>query len=1719
HYRLRILPSIRDVVDNPLDGNGDGTGGDPYTHTFDLRLPGGFVFETASNDSFAAATSLPLIEDPSGSGYLVGHGFGSLDPAGDNDYWKFDVLAGDRISISVDVPNGGINPYLVLYNPGETYITEDGDSGPNQAAFLSRYTIPASGTYYARIYPNSGIAEYQLRVDLARTVQLEADAEYANDSVAGANALTLTTAGNQRSGTIAGTIMDGQSGNVDEDYFNLGAVSAGETILLSIRLPQSSSLRPVIEIRNAANQVVNVTANPSDAVARADISTAGSYYATVVARGGQGHFGQYLLDAAVQLTSDLNFSDLVVSSITAPTIAASGQTVNFQWAVGNFGAVATPVSSWSDRVVLSYNDRFGDEDDFQVALVPHSGALSVGSNYTAQASVDLPVGLSGRFFVFVKTDAANSVPEFIFESNNVRPGDTNLDITLTPYADLTAKNVTAPSIGVVGAPANISWVVTNAGNGITGNGRPAGTVSAWSDRVVLSHNGIYGDADDVILANVPRASAMNAGVQYAGNFNGALPAGLSGTYTVFIFADAADQVYEYTNAAPNLALASGTMSIASGPYADLTVENFSGTADAAVGQTIAVSWTTRNGNSASATTPVSAWHDRVVLSSDLILGNGDDRVVANIAHNGTLAVGASYSVNTNVTLPSDVSGNWNLFLVTDPFNAVYEFQYEGNNTSTNQPIIIRLPDLAVTTVTAPLVGNPGGPASVSWTVTNSGVATAYADWSDRVYFSTQSTLDGSAISLGNFSAAVASPLNSGTNYALTHTVTLPNLAPGNYFIIVAADTSNAQLESNEANNTRSTAIDLRAPDLQIVNLGVIPVSLMSGLQLTVRWDVTNSGSNATTGSWYDRLTISNTTTHFMLLDTPVYYDANSGGAIPVGQSRLRQQIFRLPDGTNGAGNLVFTVVADTFNQVAEYNASNTGESNNAAVLSRAAALAAYPDLAVNRFQVTPPTFESGGQLTATWVITNLGTAPITGDFYDRVQVRNLTLGTAIRDQSFYLNPSAEPEGPIAPGQSREHTATFELPDGLAGVGNIEVALSLDWGNRIFEFRDGVDAEANNGSNIVRTSTLALYPDLVVSNVTAPPTGLPGQPITVGWTVRNSGTAVAPASWSDQVFLVDDASPGSAQLIGTFSFTNTIAVGVSSNVTQSVTLPFFAVGTRRLAVRANSGSAFYEPDFANNYRTSITTIALSPRLEFTLNRTSVPESGSSNSVVATVLRNSSTAGDLTVTLSATDTNSVNVPATIVIPAGQTYRTFAVVLLDNQLVDSNRIVALTAAAAGFASDAVDLLVQDDDLARLTLQLTPPVINEDAGVGAAMGFLTRNTATNTPLTVTVVSDSPTHLLPPATVVIPAGQRSVAFAIDAPTNTTIDGASDVRLQVSAPGFLTGSADMLVIDNDAPTLGLTLAANAIVEGAESPATTGRLTRNPPFTSPLAVVLQQTIRGLLLLPPELTIPAGQGEVNFNISVTDDQLVNGTRTNEVIALVRGANGPPITNGQAIVLLAIYDNDGPSLTLALASDVVTENGSVTGTVTRNTGTSGNLIVTLISSAPGEALPATTTVPINNGQTSASFTINGVPDGTNDGIKAVIISASASGYNSATAQLNVSDIDLPDLAVGDIIVPSSGQIDAKANVTFTVANSGPVPANGPWVDRIYISTDNQLGGDTLAGAVTNSVPLAPNSSYTRTVSIDLPSDPARYHIIVVTDADNQLFEGSERNNVISV
>ena len=211
-YRFSVNASIRDRADNQLDGDGDGTGGDPYVHEFTVALPPEYAFEGRSNNTYAQATALALTEDPPGSGYFISQrGLGRIDPVSgggpwsDPDVWCFQALAGDIVSVAMDRTVGsGLNPQVYLYDANGTSLTNDNDGGPESNAFISHYQIPADGTYYVWAgHYWGGTGDYELRVDLARGIQQESDREYHNDSTANADTLTLSRQGNHRLATAS----------------------------------------------------------------------------------------------------------------------------------------------------------------------------------------------------------------------------------------------------------------------------------------------------------------------------------------------------------------------------------------------------------------------------------------------------------------------------------------------------------------------------------------------------------------------------------------------------------------------------------------------------------------------------------------------------------------------------------------------------------------------------------------------------------------------------------------------------------------------------------------------------------------------------------------------------------------------------------------------------------------------------------------------------------------------------------------------------------------------------------------------------------------------------------------------------------------------------------------------------------------------------------------------------------------------------------------------------------------------------------------------------------------------------------------------------------------------------------------------------------------------------------------------------------------------------
>jgi hypothetical protein len=261
------------------------------------------------NNSLLTATVMPLTEDPLGSGVAIGRAEGQQAPAisgdywSDPDWWRLQLQQGDVISVSVDTPTSDMDPYLWLGDGSGSGITSDDNGGPGSDAAISHYTVTATGVYYLQVGRNGNSTTpgaYELHVERARGIELESDLGYSNDSVGGANTLTLAGAAGHRTATVAGTIMAAEGSNTDEDFYSLGIFNAGNVVELSTRLPGDSTLVPKVTLLDASGQVLaDEDGDATDGHAKVTLALDGVIYARVEAISGSGSRGQYLLDVDI----------------------------------------------------------------------------------------------------------------------------------------------------------------------------------------------------------------------------------------------------------------------------------------------------------------------------------------------------------------------------------------------------------------------------------------------------------------------------------------------------------------------------------------------------------------------------------------------------------------------------------------------------------------------------------------------------------------------------------------------------------------------------------------------------------------------------------------------------------------------------------------------------------------------------------------------------------------------------------------------------------------------------------------------------------------------------------------------------------------------------------------------------------------------------------------------------------------------------------------------------------------------------------------------------------------------------------------------------------------------------------------------------------------------------------------------------------------------------
>ncbi|MEQ9484082.1 Ig-like domain-containing protein [Coleofasciculus sp. F4-SAH-05] len=368
-------------------------------------------------------------------------------------------------------------------------------------------------------------------------------------------------------------------------------------------------------------------------------------------------------------------ADLVVNSVTAPATANFGDTITIDLQVANSG-IGTATRTWRDRVFLSSDNNISTNDTILLTeLAPTT--LASGQTYNQSVSVTLPLNNSitaGTYFLLAQTDNLEQQFE-TNETNNVN--STQIELTIPPTPDLIVSDISAPTTAVSGQGIEVSWTLTNQGDGTA-----SGT---WTDQVFLSDNLTVGN--DQFLDSFTFTGTLAPGESITRTQIVTAPIDLAGDHYFVVDTDTNNQIFEFTEDNNNSAIDDQAISLELSPTPNLQVTSVTAPTTAFSSQETVVAWIVTNNGTAATSTPI--WTDQVWLSLDQILDN-NDTLLGSTTNPSFLNVGDSYS-NSNsltVTLPQGIDGDYFFIVQTDAGNQVFELNNETDNNGVSQILTI-----------------------------------------------------------------------------------------------------------------------------------------------------------------------------------------------------------------------------------------------------------------------------------------------------------------------------------------------------------------------------------------------------------------------------------------------------------------------------------------------------------------------------------------------------------------------------------------------------------------------------------------------------------------------------------------------------------------------------------------------------------------------------------------------------------------------------------------------------------------------------------------------------------------------------------------------------------------------------------------------------------------------------------------------------------------------
>ena len=731
-----------------------------------------------------------------------------------------------------------------------------------------------------------------------------------------------------------------------------------------------------------------------------------------------------------------------------------------------------------------------------------------------------------------------------------------------PLPDLHVTDVTF-SQPMAGQPLTVTYTVKNDGRGATPAGASWNEniwiVSDVDVRYYDSHD------NQGKIPGYENLQSLGPGESYTRSVTIVVPQQLVGSYYIFVFADQSDAYSINFDEAGGITPDPYTPSVTGVPYhylkglthlhgdidevedgdnffyksfyilpppaPDLRVTHIGHPTQTFSNSMITVNWTVTNMGDAAAGGRV-VWYDDIYIQMGDELNMAEAHRLASVKHwagmdstyqvcvhcssdgspcnpchmvhtpRGTaLQMDSSYSASATVHIPISFAGNYNIFVVTDAHDTVFESLNEYNNAAVSEQylnVIMRpLSDLQVSNVSMPLHVSPRQLVKACFTVTNIGAgATELNNWTDRLYLSPTPTLNSTAIQVAEHQHSGV--LDIDESYSDTISFYIPKDKSGNYYLIVRTDANNQIYEGeNELNNRAASAspTQIQLPDLVVTQV-IVPETQNLGEDITVSAWIKNVGS----GTAYFTNPLKTAIFH-----SNVIAIVSSSTTIYPGDSIMVSSTVK-----QGCPNSAMAQVGVHTNYYGTGNDTILESNGLGGNIKTATYSVILPDLVAQSIVVAEDTAWSGNTVNLTMSISNIGTTTLDDTVWYKVYISNNPTSYTATAANRVLNGGVITR--LTPDSSITVTGTATLPNGIEG--NYYLHFVVDEIGRVC---DG-DRSNNESHSGVFHVNLTPWPDLVVSQIEVPDSLMVGAAAQFNITIANNGIAPATGSMTTRVFM-------------------------------------------------------------------------------------------------------------------------------------------------------------------------------------------------------------------------------------------------------------------------------------------------------------------------------------------------------------------------------------------------------------------------------------------------------------------------------------------------------------------------------------------------------------------------------------------------------------------------